>query len=362
MARGKQLFRLAGLLCLFITLVACEKDVPDKVEAPRPIKMLTITGQSSDTFLEYPGKISAAQEAELAFEVSGQIIKLPVKEGQAVKRGELIAKIDARDYQSNLLSAQSRFDAAKANFQRAQDLIKKDYISKADYDKLKAASDDARARLSKSKKALADTELRAPFTGEIVSRVVENFTNIQAKQAVAVLHDQSSLEVDISIPEQDWRLAKPGLSIEERQARSAPKVTVSAFPGRQFPAVIKELSTVAEPTTRTFSAAFSFASPKDIVILPGMTAKVSLTLVGRIDSDQSIRVPASAVGADTDGAPFVWVVDTGAMSVTRRKVVVGELQGVDVEIQSGLKFKETVAVSGINQLREGMVVTDYKSL
>ena len=110
---------LAGSL-----LTGCGGGEPDE-EAPvvRPVKMLKVSSQSTGKRLEYPGRVSPTVQSELSFEVPGRISSFPVREGQWMQEGELIARMDDRNYQAQLTSSQARLDAAKADYDRFKELL-----------------------------------------------------------------------------------------------------------------------------------------------------------------------------------------------------------------------------------------------
>ena len=183
--------------------------------------------------------------------------------------------------------------------------------------------------------------------------------NVQAKQTVLIFQDDSSLEVTIDVPERIFVAATPGLSHEERTARLEPRVTLTSLPGRSLPAQVKEIAATADPATRTFEARLTFDAPKDANVRPGMTATVTISVpsnTGSTSTSSRFAIPASAALADENGKAYVWKVDVDAMVVSRAPVVLGDLSGSDVRVESGLANGDTIAISGVHQLREGMKV------
>jgi len=341
--------------CVFAGLVAgcSERQAPTEAAVPRPVKTITLQGASDVEERQFPGKVRASKRVDLSFQVAGKLIELPVLEGQLVKAGELIAKLDDRDFTSSLRSAQAESDHAVANFRRATILIKDGNISKTDYDKLRSAEEVAAANLAKARKALDDTVLNAPFRGRIASRFVENFTDVQAKQPVVSLQDVTELEILVDVPEREAMRVKPG------QKPASLKALFSSLPEREFPLQVKEFSTQADPNTQTFRAVLSMQQPEGVLILPGMTATVVVQRTGAAatDSQAGFKLPVAALVADAAGASHVWVVDAKDNSVQRRAVQTGALTGnAEVVILSGLEAGEMIAVSGVSRLQEGMVI------
>jgi multidrug efflux pump subunit AcrA (membrane-fusion protein) len=218
---------------------------------------------------------------------------------------------------------------------------------------------EAEARRKEAEKAYEDTILRAPFAGVVGRKLVVDFANVQAKQPILVLQDTSHLEMVVNVPERDFAVgprATPAL--DELTERLQPFIVVSSLPDRKFPARLKELATAADPVTRTFAVTFRFATPEDVNVLPGMTAKVVVRAAGTA-GDRTL-IPAHAAGGASDGEAFVWLVDPDAMTVTRRPVTLGPLQGDQVEVRSGLVAGDVVAISGVALLRDGMQVRRFE--
>jgi RND family efflux transporter MFP subunit len=345
--------------CLLLIASGCGEEPPVEEPVARPVKMLTVGGGGSRGSAEYPGKISPAQNAELSFEVPGQIVELPVDEGQEVAKGKLLARLDARDYQARLDSERAKSTQSRAELQRYEQLYKEKVVPLAQLDLKKRTFEVADAATREAAKAVEDTRLKAPFSGQVARKHVDERENVQAKQAIVTLQDTSSLEIVVNVPESDAALARPGLTLEERTAAVKPSVVITSFPDRRFPARIKEFSTTADPVTRTFKVTLAFENPPDVNILPGMTAKVVIMLQGLEIQSGRQMIPSSAVVADESGAAFVWIVDPSTMRVRRAQVEVGDLSGSDVEVQSGLSDGDQIAISGVHSLREGMQVRGF---
>ncbi len=352
-----------GLAIGLVIALGCAEEAPPEPEVARPIKMLEVGGPGKTETREYPGTIQAFQTAEMAFEVPGKIVEFRFKEGAQVPQGELIARLDPRDYQAKVDSAQAQYNNAKHNYDRAQKLFEEGALAEMERDRRQTSLDTADAALREAQKALEDTELRAPFEGVMARKLVQDFANVQAKQVVLVLTNDASLEIKLAIPERDLagrRRTGEDATLEAATRRIRPEVIVTSMPDKRFPARITELANTADPDTRTFEATFAFDNPPEISILPGMTAKVVVQITEQQLAARGIRIPATAAIADDDGNPFVWIVDTDAMTVSRRPVTLGQLIGEDVVIREGLASGETVAVSGVHQLRDGIGVRRFQ--
>jgi RND family efflux transporter MFP subunit len=349
---------LAGLALLILT--ACEKQVEEASEVVRPVRMLTITTLTGGESLSYPGEILGVQNAELAFEVPGRVVELPAEEGIEVTEDQLLARLDPADFQASVDAALADYNNAKVTFKRFEEVFAKGAISRQDYDNQKRAFEIAEANLATARKALSDTELRAPFAGRIGRVYIDNFNNVQAKQSILLLQDLSQLDIIVNVPEQDWQRAKPGLTLAQQTERAQPHVTLPTFPNRRFPAWITEVAASADPVTRTFAARGRFDPPDDIVILPGMSATVTVNIstedVAGLES--AVQIPANAIVGGNDGGSHVWMVDRDTMTVRLAPVTPGQMSGSMITILDGLSAGDRIAVSGVQHLAEGMKVRE----
>lgn len=345
---------------LLLGLLACGGDEPtQEVVTVRPVKMFTVGGASGIKTLEYPGTVAASRDAQIGFEVPGRIVELSVSEGQRVEKGAVLARLDARDFQTAVDAEKARKELARADYNRYRELYVEDAVSQQELEVKRRNFEVADANWKTSRKALEDTYLRAPFAGQVARKLVDEFANVQAKQPVLLLQDASDLEVVVAIPEADWARAKPGLTLAERTARLQPRVVVNSLPDRSFPANLKEFSTAADPVTRTYEARIAFEKPDDVMIQVGMTAKVVITIPddAKAGGGGGLSVPSSAVTADENGNSYVWIVNEAEMTVSRAPVTLGDLSGGEAEILDGLSAGDAIAVSGVHHLRDGMVVS-----
>ena len=361
---------LSVMLILFFT--ACgKKEEAVTEEVIRPIKTTIVAAGADSTGITLPGKVRAAQRVELAFkEVGGRLIELPIagREGQQVKDGDLLARIDPRDFQTKLRNVQGRLkeaiaslDLANAEYDRVKRIQQQDpgAISGVDIDRKREAVNAMQGRIKSLKAEVAAardrlnyTHLKAPFTGLIARRYVDNFQNVKPKEPILALEDISHVELLIDVAENVMAVARN----EGEEALNSVAEFPTA-PGKKFPLELKEYGTKADQATQTYQVVLQMPQPEGISILPGMTATVTVSLARNAVMGKAFVIPAIAVLAEPDGKSFVWVVDTKQMSVRKQKVKVGMISGSEnIDVTEGLEGGETIAVAGILQLQEGMKV------
>jgi len=351
----KQFF-VATLLASSFLMTACEEPPQTFVASSRPVKTMVISGGTAGDTRTFPAVVDAIQKADISFRVSGKIQKILVKEGSEVKKGQLLARLDPTDFNITLKDRQASYNTAKANYDRAVTLVKKGAISKVDHDNIRAKFFTAKANLSAAKQDLAYTKLKANFSGYIAKRHVENFEEVALSQTVFSLEDISALKIKIDVPE--------NLMILVNRAQDGKRKLQAIFdtiPNQKFPLSFLEISTKADPSTKTFQVTLKMDTPKNYNILPGMTATVFAELFGGESfSEQAVSLPVSAVIANNEKQATVWVVDEKTMTVNPKKVTPGLMVGDTMQVE-GLNPGERVVVAGAPYLRKDMKVTLLKT-
>jgi len=356
-------------ICLLMSLmlVGCKEEVK-KVDPVRPVRTFKISGKLNPEKRSFPGKVKATREATLAFRIPGQVIKFTVKEGDEVKKGQLIALLDQRDYQAavadlraKLAGARSVLNEARLNIERNKKLLASNIIAQSDYDTVTSTFETSRASvlsleqsLRRSELNLQYTRLEAPFAGTIAVKEIDNHEYVQAKEAIVQLEDTSSLDVVLDLPESFWAKA---FGSGKSPIRSA-VAQFEALPERTFPLTMKEFQTKANPQTQTYEVTLNMINPEGLGIHPGMTAEVMGNLP-KSNSAKTVNIPFSAVVGVPGGPKFVWVLDKDNI-VNKREITVGQIMNDMFIVHSGVSKGETIVVSGVNYLREGQSVTVLK--
>lgn len=359
------LSKIALILTLLIFWVGCGGEVEEEVYT-RPVRAIKVADVSSIVSSSFPGQTRAEDRVNLSFRVGGPLIERPVKVGDKVKKGDLIARIDPRDFEVNLRNVEGSLGITNADlnfavsdYDRAKNILKEDpgAISRTlvdrkreDVNRLKAQMKSLEAQVDSAKDALSYTYLKAPFDGEIVATYVENFQDVLPKQPIVRLINSSRIEMVVDIPEN---------AISALPYVFEVMVSFDPFPGREFPAKIKEIGSEASRTTRTYPVTLILSQPEDVKILPGMagTARGSAKLPETIADRGWLEIPVSAVFSnESNDKSFVWVIDEGEMKVTRREVKTGKLTNRGIIIHEGIEAGEWIATAGVSYLNEGQKI------
>ena len=354
---------LVCLLMVFI-LPGCQEEIPKK-EVIRPVWAMKVGDAASITGRWFPGRAKATQEVDLSFRVAGPLITRPIDVGDEVKKDQILARIDPRDFETNLRNVQGQLSKVKAALKRAQadfDRIsrirKQDpgAVSEAMVDRAREAMDRSKAEINSltaaveaAKDQLNYTYLKASFGGTVVAIYVENFEYVKAKQPIARIIDHSQIEIIVNVPESLITYADDVTKV---------RIRFDTFQDREFSGQIEEIGREASQKTRTYPVTVIMDQPEDIKILPGMAGQASGEVQQSEESQQQrITVPIGAVFTpDTEKQNNVWVIDDQTKTATRRAVATGELTETGINIMEGLKPGEWIAIAGVHSLREGQQV------
>lgn len=315
----------------------------------RPVPTVRVREASREISRIYPGSVRADNRVELSFSVDGLLKELNIREGERVSKGELLARLDPRDFRNALDASKARYNDAKRALERAEDLYRRKSLARAKYDSALTSYEVAAADLRVKEKALEDTVIYAPFDGVVSKRYVENREHVKARAAILGFKDISMIQVVIHVPEKI--MAREGV-----QGFSGIKVRFDADETRWHSAAIKEYSVQSDPVSRTYELVVAMAEPEGLEIFPGMTASVSLSFPRPGTTRSILLAPVEAVVGGKEGKSFVWVIPEQGGSPRKIEVVPGAITDHGVEILDGLQGNERIAVAGVHTLLEDMEV------
>jgi RND family efflux transporter MFP subunit len=346
-------------------MFGCSEPPETAADVVRPLRVMDIGSAASFSGRSFPGRATAHQEVNLSFRVGGPLITLPAKVGDKVSIGDVLARLDPRDYEISVLNVTGELERAKAEhvlaereYQRAVAAEAKnpDLISESELDKRLGARNRAKANvnaleasLQSAEDELGYTNLIAPFNGTIVNTFAENFEDVRFKQPILRLLDTTRLEFTINIPE---------TLISVLPAIGNIEVVFDAFPDLKVPAEIDEIGSEASESTRTYPITLIMDQPGEVEILPGMSGKATGTANAELATENfRIVVPVTAIfSPGSDGSSAVWVIDTASNTTHLREIQVGRLVFEGIEVISGLVDGERIAIAGTNFLTEGQQV------
>ena len=414
--RGCQLASIVCGLFLLQFAAGCRPGPVAQPDGVRPVKTMVVTEGEGLQLRTFPGRAEAARRADLAFQVPGLIVKLPVKEGQKVSTGEVIAQLRPDEFEARLTTLQGQLDQARAalralmagerpeerlrresavraaqarlanariEHERNTNLLRTSAIPRSAFDltetAYRVAQEDYQAALQLVEKGTIgrqeDIEAREAEVRGLEGRVVEAQLNLsdatlrapfdgviarrlvdenQNIQAKApVVEFQDVEEIDIVVDVPEAVMAAD-LKTSEIVSLTA---EFSGAPGVEFPVRIREVAQVADPATQTFQIRVAMPAPTEVRVLPGMTATVTGTYRRAKILGNPILVPISAIHRTAAGEQVAWIIGADN-TVSSRPVQLGEASGGEIAVLKGLAPGDQIAVAGVTFLRDGMQVRD----
>ncbi|MEN9407518.1 MAG: hypothetical protein RLZZ455_734 [Candidatus Parcubacteria bacterium] len=283
------------------------------------------------------GSITSPFSSTLYFAVPGKVVYLPFKEGEKVKKGQVVATLDNEKYQIAVREAQWSFEAAKAEFDRYYDTARgrssETFDQRVERTAIDQQNNNAYEALLLAKRNLRDTVITAPFDGTLTKLDVHVGEQVQAATQIGEIVDISSLDFSADIDETDIGKIKMGQKVT---------LLLDAYPDEKLPTTIKKISEISTSTSTGATAyEVSFEIPRDGKLRHGMNGEVTILT----DEEKNVLiVPLEAIVDDK----YVWV-DTGN-GYEKKQVSLGVVSDIDAEVLSGLSENQSVVTTGFDEL------------
>jgi multidrug efflux system membrane fusion protein len=342
-----------------LVLAACSKPEPPQ-EPVRAVKVMTIGASAFESSYEFSGEVRPRVESRLGFRVAGKIVKRQAELGQRVKAGQVLAQLDAQDYQlaadaagAQVAAATTNRDLAAADFKRFAALKDQNFISGAELERrettLKAAQaqlDQAKAQLSSQGNQARYTSLVADVSGVITAIEAEPGQVVTAGTPVVRIAQDGPRDVVFSVPEDKVVAIKPGSEVTARLWAE----------NRTLAGKVREVGASADPVTRTYQIKVALDATDPPAL--GSTVYVSPRALSHAGL-QVIKLPTSALRQEGQ-ATAVWVLDKATMTLKSQPVQIATADGNDAVIAGGLLPGMQVVSAGVHVLSPGQKVTIYQ--
>lgn len=324
-------------------LCSCSgKPQPKETDSAISVRIDTVHVSDAGMKLEYVGIIEEKSSVALGFSVIGTIESITVSEGEFVRKGRLLAKLDQS-------SARSMLDAAEATLKQAQDAYKrlKTVHDNGSLPEIQMVDIETKLQQAQSSYDLArrnfnNCSLYAPSDGVIGKKMAEAGEFASPGKTILTLLDISSVKVAFSVPENEISGLTPDCRSE---------ITVAAIAGRKFEGRIIEKGVKANPVSHTYPANVTIKNPEKM-LLPGMVCKIELTSGTR---PEGIVVPIGIIQTTSDGKKFVWCDRDGIAK--RTFVTTGDTKGNGVVILHGLSEGDRIITAGYQKISEDDKIT-----
>ena len=392
---------LASFISLISVLVLLASCSPEKKTESTTEPIPIVTGKihrvaDYQTVTVSGSVVSPDAPSTLTFLVSGKVIFVGPREGEYVRKGQVLARIDPTDFRLSLKITEAQkynahaalekamnsvrpevLEQARIAYERAEDeyrrmkmLYESNSLAPNDFQKFKAAYetakqqyeqaksggqkedkelyraayDQADAQLQVASKALSDATLYAPISGYISKRLIETGDTASANRPVFEIVQLDTVEANVGVPETDVHLVKIGQKVS---------ITIPALPNQSFEGTVRIINVSADPGTRTYMTRIRVPNPGHVIRI-GMVAEA------KIAGDQKISrmtLPGEAIVRDDQGAAMVFVYFPEQRRVYSKRVKIGAFRGTEVEIKEGLSGNESIVIGGQDHIRDGMPVT-----
>lgn len=354
------------ILMLGVLLVGCEKEVKEIV---RPVETVTVSSLPKKLYHEYPAVVTAENESILSFKVAGPIEKMNVEIGSFVKKGDIIAVMDTRDYELQLKAfenkskiAKGAYESAKAvaenarkQYKRVETLYKEKAIPKKSYDEalagVKSASAGELAMFSQYQEALQgvencknqlkDTNLRAPYDGYISKKFADKGNVVKGGIPVVAISSVGAKKVIINVSERDINGIENGTG-------------EFIYNDKKYNLKVAEIGKVKNIGKLTYPVTFNFEGDSSEILIDTIgSVRLGLDTKGRDD----VSVPVEAI-FERDGKSRVWVYSDG--KVMSKEIELLSPYDNGKIIISGIKDGDKVVTRGVHELSEGQKVNELQ--
>lgn len=328
------------LLGMSATLAAlpCHAQPPSGMQMP--VRVVQTDARTVEDAATAVGTLVANEAVMLRPEIDGRVVDLSFKEGQRVRRGQVLVRLDDAEPRARLAAAQAQLALARTKLERGRDLLGRNFISKQALDEYEEAVKGGEADIEEIRAVLAKHVIRAPFAGVVGLRKVSPGAYVEAGEDIAELVDYAILKLDVAVPQIYVSQVRVGLPLE---------VEVDAFPGEAFTGRVYATAASIDRSSRTLLVRAKVDNPAG-KLRPGMFAKVRAVLSRRTGA---LVVPEEAI-VPQGSANFVFRVVDGKAEMVR--VVLGRRRAGTVEIRTGLSPGDAVVTEGQIKLKPGMPV------
>lgn len=287
--------------------------------------------------VEAVGTAQSNEAVTITAKANGIVERINFQEGQLVKAGSILVELEAGESSAKINELRASRDAAKLAYDRAEALAASRNVAQARVDELEKAYEAAEARLSAERARFSDSVIRAPFSGKLGLRKVSLGALVKPGDVITTLDDTSVIKLEFDVPE----TVLSGLALG-----NAVKARSTARAGREFTGNVSTIDSRIDPATRSVRVRAQIPNADDM-IKPGMFMVVSLAVGTTKDA---MMVPEQALLAQ-GGEQFVYVIRDGKAARTR--VAIGQRLPGLAQIVAGLQGDEQVAITGLQQLRDG---------
>lgn len=329
------------VLAALLLCGGCSDNAPKIQSDEIAVRVINVGNQSGVAETEYVGVVNSSIQADLSFQVAGQVQAVYVTEGQTVKKGQLLAELECDNLISGNEAAQASLRQAQDGYNRLKALYENGSLPEVKFVEITTQLKQAESMADIAAKNLKEAKLISPFEGVITAKNIESGESVIPATKKFTLSKLKPLEVKVSIPENEIS----SVNIGDQCAVSVVAVNKKAIAGR-----IIEKNVIANRLSHTYEVKIKFnEEPQNV--MPGMVCNVNLY---GTETKSAITLPAKVIQMDAAGNHFVWCIENDMAK--RVKITVGKLMPSGIEILSGIDVQAKVVSDGSHKVCEGTKV------
>lgn len=337
----KRLPLMVAVILIGSFITSCGEQTKD-TDRVKTVKIDTVRTECAQTILQYPGKIKAAEDVNLAFRVSGTIRKIHVKDGQPVKAGQLLAELDPTDYQIQLNATEAQYKQIKSEAERVIALYNDGGTTPVAYDKAVYGLEQISALYKHHQDELAYTKLYAPFSGFVQKHLFESHETVGAGMPVLQMVGKGSPEVEINIPAAEYI---------NRERFGNYQCTFDIYPGKTY--TLKQIGiTHKANSNQLYTMRLQLETEGLPMPSAGMNTMVSIRL--NDEASNELIIPTNALLQENGrSCIFVYHPETGIVQSKEVSILRLTSNGRNIITSSSLKPGDIIVTAGIHSIRDG---------
>ncbi len=340
----KNIYLLFGLSLIIVSCKHKEDNRSDaEASARAPVMVVKLSPTEKNQMLSLSGTIQSEKTAQVTFSVQGKVTSVLVDEGQSVKKGQLLATLDPRDYQYQLQQADANLLQAKDNYLRSKELYEKGSLTPKDFVTAESQYLTAQANRKTAAKQVNDTRLYAPIAGTVTSKRTEIGNQASPNAQAFVIDAIDRVNATMTIPETE---------IGNIRRNNTAKVNIPTL-NQTFTGKVTSINPQADRNSNTFRTKILLNNTRH-QLLPGMIAEINLQTNQKV---KYVTIPPKAVVHDQDGISYVFLVDSAKQKrAIRRQVTIGQAIGNEISVVEGIKGGDVLIIEGQQRLKDGQLV------
>jgi len=352
MTLSKLIIKIKWLLPMALILLSqsCQrKDKQNNSETNYENKLVKVTvskvsANGLDGSLTYNGTITPTITTPLSFLLPGTITNIYVEEGDFVKKGKILARIDESTYRTAYEGTTATEKQAQDAYNRLKTVYDKGSLPEIKWQEITAKLQQAKSVNKIAYQNLSNTLLRAPSKGYIGKRNVEIGESAISGEPILTLVSINNVYVKIAVPENEINKFNKNLSAD---------ISIPALGSEIYKGEVDKIGVVANTVSKTYDVKIIVAN-KNGVIKPGMACDVTIKMNPKVDI---ITIPYQSLTKDEDGNNYVFVVDPNSKIVSKKKVKLGSFVNNKIEILSGISKGDLIVVDGKQKITDNQKVT-----